>query len=260
MQDLTITLVQANQRWEDKEANLSNYDQLLKNVSNTDLIVLPEMFHTGFSMKTEKLAETMNNSMGISWLKHTAYSKKTAIYTSLIIKERNCFFNRGVFVEPSGKISVYDKRKCFGLAGEDKFFNAGNQESIVSYKHWKFQLQICYDLRFPEIVRNRITANDEAAYDVILYIANWPERRNIHWKTLLKARAIENQSYVVGVNRVGIDGSQLSYSGDSAVIDALGYENTLSEGIEEFKSIIISKQNLDDVRATLPFLKDIDKA
>lgn len=256
MQDLKVALVQANQIWENKEENLKNYDRLLETLSGVDLILLPEMFHTGFSMNAENLAETENSSQGLEWLKNMAKNKNAAIYTSIIFKENNCYYNRGVFVEPTGVIYKYDKRKTFGLAGEDKVYTAGTAETIVNYKGWKFQLQICYDLRFPEIVRNRILPNHLPAYDVILYVANWPQRRREHWKTLLRARAIENQSYVLGVNRVGIDGKELEYSGDSMLIDSLGNTELCKESKEEVVNFELSYDMLLKTREMLPFLKD----
>lgn len=257
MRDLKIALVQANQIWEDKMENLAHYEELIAELSDVDLILLPEMFHTGFSMNAEQLAEKMENSLGLEWLRKSAKEKNSAIYTSLIIEENDTFYNRGVFVRPDGSISIYNKRKTFGLAGEDKIYTSGNSEIIVDYLGWKFQLQICYDLRFPEIVRNRIATNHFPAYDVILYVANWPQRRNVHWKTLLKARAIENQCYVVGVNRVGTDANDLSYSGDSICIDALGHEDPCETGKEDVKVVTLSKQDLDTTRTALPFLKDL---
>lgn len=257
MQDLKIALVQANQIWENKEENLKNYNRLLETISKVDLILLPEMFHTGFSMNAENLAENMETSLGIAWLKETAKKHSAAIYTSLIIHDDEKFYNRGVFIEPSGAISFYNKRKTFGLAGENKVYTAGTNETIVTYKGWKFQLQICYDLRFPEIVRNRISTNLLPAYDVILYVANWPQRRIEHWKTLLKARAIENQSYVLGVNRVGTDGKELKYTGDSMLIDAMGNISKCRESIEEVKIVELTFVNLSETRELLPFLKDV---
>jgi predicted amidohydrolase len=256
MQDLKIALVQANQIWENKTANLSNYEALLENISAIDLILLPEMFHTGFSMNVEQLAETMNDSMGLGWLKSTAKSKNAAIYTSLIIKENGSYFNRGVFIQPDGAITFYDKRKLFGLAGESDFFKAGETETIVAYKNWKFQLQICYDLRFPEIVRNSFSSNQSANYDVILYVANWPEKRISHWKTLLAARAIENQCYVIGANRVGEDGKGLIYSGESKFIDGIGTEISLTKDKEMLQIVTLQHKELAEIRKTLPFLKD----
>lgn len=255
MHDLRISLVQANQIWEDKQANLQHFEQLINDVS-TDLLVFPEMFHTGFSMDPEKLAEKMTDSQGLAWLKRIAAEKNAACYTSLIIEENNCFYNRGVFVEPSGKITVYDKRKCFGLAGEDLVFTAGKKPSIVEYNGWKLNLQICYDLRFPEICRNEMI-DGKGIYDVLLYVANWPERRKHHWNSLLVARAIENQCFVVGVNRVGIDANALIYSGNSVVINALGEaEATTNESTEQIVTIAINKDSLTETREKLPFLKD----
>jgi predicted amidohydrolase len=255
MRDLRITLVQANQIWEDKQANLRHYEQLISGVS-TDLIVFPEMFHTGFSMNPEKLAEKMTDSQGLAWLKRIAAEKNAACFTSLIVEENNCFYNRGVFVEPAGKITVYDKRKCFGLAGEDLIFSAGENTSIVAYMGWKINLQICYDLRFPEICRNEVK-DETALYDVLIYVANWPERRKHHWNSLLVARAIENQCFVVGVNRVGTDANALIYSGNSVVINALGETEATTNEIEEcIVTAIIDKKALNDIRSKLPFLKD----
>lgn len=254
MQNLTVTLVQADQIWENIQANLDHYDELISKVEQTDLIVLPEMFQTAFSMNTS-LAEDMNGP-SIAWLKKTASEKNCAIYTSLMISENNAFYNRGVFVFPSGELATYDKRKTFGLANENDYFTAGEKEQIVSWKGWNIQLQICYDLRFPEICRNRITQNGEAAYDLILYVANWPEKRSAHWKALLKARAIENQSYLIGVNRVGVDANDFSYSGDSKVINALGEEIKLPPKLEICDSHVISKAELFKIREMLPFLRD----
>ena len=256
MQDLNVAVVQANQIWENKTANLSNYEALLENKSAIDLILLPEMFHTGFSINVERLAETMDNSMGLDWLKSTAKSKNAAIYTSLIIQENGSYFNRGVFIQPDGAMNFYDKRKLFGLACEGDFFKAGKTETIVAYKNWKFHLQICYDLRFPEIVRNSFSSNQSANYDVILYVANWPEKRISHWKTLLAARAIENQCSVIGANRVGEDGKGLIYSGESKFIDAIGTEISLSKDKEMVQIVTLKNIELTEIRKTLPFLKD----
>lgn len=255
MQNLKVAIVQADQSWENKEANFENYSKLLKLVSGVDLIVLPEMFHTGFSMNT-KLAEKMEDSIGISWLKELAKSKNSAVYTSMIIEENSNFYNRGIFITSEGELSTYDKRKTFGLAGEDKIYKSGSEETIINYKNWRFQLQVCYDLRFPEIVRNRLDSNQKPVYDVILYVANWPQRRIVHWQTLLKARAIENQSYVIGVNRVGIDANELIYSGGSACIDAMGEDAFIDSGKEHVKIVSLSKENLNLTREQLPFLKD----
>lgn len=255
MQDLRITFVQADQIWEDKPANLKHYEELLKSVSATDLILLPEMFQTGFSMNTQSLAETMENSSGISWLKQQAKEKHAAFYTSLIIEENGNYYNRGVFVEPSGKLTCYDKRKLFGMAEESTHFTAGTQEVIVEYLGWKINLQICYDLRFPENSRNG-AIDGKAVYDLLLYVANWPERRIHHWSSLIPARAIENQCYVAGLNRVGTDNLGLSYTGQSKLINLLGEELSNLSNSESVITYSISYLELEQWREKLPFLKD----
>ena len=254
MQDLKVTLVQADQVWEDKQANFSNFERLLKDVE-TDLIVLPEMFQTGFTMNTS-LAENSNSSPSIEWLKKIAKEKDAAIYTSLMIEEDGKTYNRGVFIQNNQSDIHYNKRKTFGLAREDDHIQAGNSETIVEYKGWKLQLQICYDLRFPEIVRNKILPNLLPAYDVIVYVANWPEKRSAHWNALLTARAIENQSFVIGVNRIGEDQNGLAYSGNSKMIDALGEEFSLEPSVECLKTFVLKIDELNQVRKSLPFLKD----
>ncbi len=254
MQDLRIALVQADQQWEAKTANTANYESLLETIEGVDLILLPEMCTTGFTMNAVELAEDFSNSSSLNWLKKLAKSKNSAIYTSLIIQDDGKFRNRGLFVEPNGNVHVYDKRKSFGLAGEDRVFTAGATEKIVSFRGWNIQLQICYDLRFPEIVRNRIT-NGLPAYDLILYTANWPSKRGHHWSTLLTARAIENQCFVAAVNRIGEDGKGLTYSGDSTVIDPLG-ETMFQLASEQVEITKLSKEKLHSVREQLPFLKD----
>lgn len=256
MQDLNLTFIQTNQFWEDKLANLSMFESYFDQIRGTDLVVLPEMFHTGFSMSTEKLAEDWSQSEGINFLKIWSSKLNSAIYTSMIIQEDGKIYNRGVFIYPNGLLVKYDKRKSFGLGGEDKFFTAGNQEVIVDWKGWKINLQICYDLRFPELVRNHMKA-DSAAYDIILYVANWPQKRIHHWDSLLKARAIENQCYVAGVNRVGIDGNALEYSGGSVVYNALGEKICFAEDFQnQVKSVTLNSMTLNEIRVSLPFLKD----
>lgn len=255
MQDLNISIVQADQFWEDKNKNYDNYAQLLKDVS-CDLILLPEMFNTGFSMNVSELAEEWKSGYAFSWLKDMAIQKEAAIYTSLIVKENDETFNRGVFVHPSGRINYYDKRKSFGLAKEDLHYSSGNKETVVNYLGWKIQLQICYDLRFPELVRNRIESDGKPAYDVILYVANWPDKRSVHWNSLLKARAIENQCYVAAANRVGIDHNNLSYSGYSQILDPLGENVAVLRNKEGVISDQIKKETIQLIRNTLPFLKD----
>ena len=256
MQDLKISLIQVDQLWEDKSGNFSLYESYFNELIDMDLILLPEMFQTGFTMNTEKLSEDWQASEGIEFLKQWSNKLQSAIYTSLIINEEEKIYNRGIFVFPDGVITKYDKRKSFGLGGEDQFFTAGGKETIVTLKGWKINLQICYDLRFPEMIRNRMEG-EKAAYDLLLYIANWPEKRIEHWTTLLKARAIENQCFVAGVNRVGTDGNVLKYSGGSVIYDALGQcISTARNHQAEIVFGTLSGTELMNTRKNLPFLKD----
>lgn len=258
MQDLTLTLVQFDQAWEDKQTNLSRLDSLLVDLpDHTNLVLIPEMFHTAFTMNGKTLAETMDDSIALSWLRKTATQHDVAIYTSFIARDGDLLFNRGVFVQPDGAIHIYDKRKTFGLAGEHEVYSKGSEECIVSWKGWKINLQICYDLRFPENIRNGISEDGKPRYDLLLYVANWPERRSLHWKTLLQARAIENQCVVAGVNRVGTDANSLFYTGDSMICSALGEQIVTGEaGKSQLLTATLSFTELNETRGKLPFLID----
>ncbi|MFM7005906.1 MAG: nitrilase-related carbon-nitrogen hydrolase [Flavobacteriales bacterium] len=255
MQDLKIGILQLDQIWQDKQANFERIATFLKEGKELDILLLPEMFHTGFSMEVS-LADDWKNSEGLHFLKDLARKYNTAIYTSIMIKDAPNFYNRGVFIEPSGKIATYDKRKAFGLGGEDKYFTVGQSETIVLYKDWRINLQICYDLRFAELIRNRIEENGAAAYDLLLYVANWPQKRILHWDTLLQARAIENQCYVAACNRVGKDGNLLEYNGHSQVFDMFGAKSLALPEQEGFFVVQLSGSALQDGRKLLPFLKD----
>lgn len=257
MQDLKVTLVQTNQFWEDKEANLSHFESHIDQIDQlTDIIVFPEMFHTGFTMNAKTLAENMDGR-GVSWLKDQAKKKNAAVVASLIIEEKGAFFNRMLFVTPEGKIEKYDKRKLFGLAKEDEHYSPGSKNTIVEHKGWKILLQVCYDLRFPENARNHVSKG-VSDYDAIIYVANWPEKRSLHWKVLLQARAIENQCYVLGLNRVGEDANKFSYSGDSCIISPLGEVEQYSSHEEILLNDMLEAETLRETRGKLPFLKDMD--
>ena len=257
MRDLTITLVQIDQAWENKKQNIALINDLLSSDFKTDLILLPEMFNTAFSMNAIELSEDIENSESIQQLKNWARQKNAAIYTSLMIKEVDKFYNRGCFVYPDGEICYYDKRKLFTLGGEELVFTAGQKEQIVSYLGWRINLQICYDLRFSECVNNTIDEYGNSKFDLLLYVANWPEKRILHWETLLRARAIEHQCFVVGVNRIGKDGNGLQYSGQSMIIEYSGKSMlTLNQEYENVKSLSLSKRALCIYREELPFLRD----
>jgi omega-amidase len=255
MQNLRVGFLQLDQIWEQKQSNFSRISELLQASEQLDLLLLPEMFHTGFSMNID-LSDDWRNSEGLAYLKVLAQQKHMAIYTTLMVKDGPQFYNRGVFVEPNGNVSIYDKRKSFGLGGEDQFFTKGTEEQIVHYKNWKINLQICYDLRFPELIRNRQYSDGTVAFDILLYVANWPQKRIEHWDALLKARAIENQCYVVACNRIGIDGNGLTYNGHSQIIDMLGNSLVFPLEQERFCVVELDYHNLMHGRKELPFLKD----
>ncbi len=258
MSDLSFTLIQTQLRWEDKEHNLLNLEKKINGIhAPTHVVVLPEMFPTGFSMKPELLFETMNGKV-IQWMKRIASEKKIIITGSVIIQENNQYFNRLIWMLPNGEFGQYDKRHLFAFAGEDRSFTHGSKRLIASANGWRINLQICYDLRFPVWSRQQMSGNKELEYDVLVYVANWPEKRADAWKLLLRSRAIENQSYVIGVNRVGMDGNGIHYTGDSMVIDPLGEILYHNENKEEVYTIRLSKNLLQEARAKFPFWRDAD--
>ena len=255
MQDLKIALLQFDQAWEKRQNNWAIVEGMLDGANAVDVFVLPEMFDTGFSMNTSLAEEWGEGNSSLIFLKKISKKYQSAIYTSVMCRDGLRFVNRGVFVRPDGEINIYDKRKSFGMGGEDQHYQSGSLESIVSYKGWNINLQICYDLRFPELSRNRIERNCPA-YDVLIYVANWPEKRIEHWKVLLKARAIENQCFVVGVNRIGEDGNKYNYSGDSLIFNALGTALIQPNCVSQVMYSALNHKELVEVRTTLPFLKD----
>ena len=272
MAPLTITTIQTNLVWENKNANLQLLGKKINGLQEkTEIVVLPEMFSTGFSMQPKLFAETMEGET-VQWMKEISSSNKIILTGSLIIEENEQFYNRLIWMLPNGEFGYYDKRHLFGLAQEDKYYTAGNKRLIASVKGWKINLQICYDLRFPLWARNRIVPIEKSIeeesqkspetrpeFDVLLYVANWPERRSHAWKTLLCARAIENQCYVVGVNRVGMDGNNVSHSGNSLVIDPLGEVLYHMADEEDIFTITLQKEWLNDIRRKYPFWKDADE-
>lgn len=256
MQDLIIGLLQVDQAWQNPQENRNRIEAAIKNQSSADLILIPEMAFTGFTMNAEEYAEEWDNSESISWLKEQSLRYNTAFYTSLLIKSDGLFYNRGVFVSEGMVIAHYDKQHLFAFAGEDSVFESGNNQTIVSFKGWKINLQICFDLRFPEGSRNLVKGGNPA-YDLLLYVANWPSRRITHWDSLLLARAIENQCYVAAVNRVGVDGNHIEYNGHSCLIAADGsYVEPPIQGKEGLVLQSISYDKLIDIRKSLPFLKE----
>ena len=249
---MRVTLVQTDLFWEDAAQNRAMLDQKLQNIQPTDLVVLPEMFTTGFSMRPHQIAETTTGET-MQWLTQWAKKLNAAITGSLIIQSGQNYLNRMIWVQPDGHIEQYDKKHLFTLGGEHQHYTAGNDRVTVEWRGCRFRLQICYDLRFPVWSRNHDN------YDALIYVANWPERRAHAWRTLLMARAIENQSYVIGVNRIGTDGNGLHYIGDSTVIDYLGTPIFEAKGTEQVGSCTLNKHELASFRTSLPFLTDRDK-
>lgn len=262
MSSLSITLIQSALHWQDKAANLAMFKQQINAIKEkTEIVVLPEMFSTGFSMQPETLAETMNGET-LQWMQRVAAEKKIILTGSMIAVEEGRFYNRLVWMLPNGKYGFYNKRHLFAFAGEDARYTAGSKRLIASVKGWRINLLVCYDLRFPVWARQTPAAKlaDGAVfeYDLLMYVANWPEQRSHAWKTLLQARAIENQCYVVGVNRVGEDGNGIRYSGDSMVVDPLGEILYSKNGEEAIATIVLQKEKLEAIRAKFPFWKDAD--
>ncbi len=248
-------MVQASIIWEDRAANLKYYEALLKRIGGkTDLAILPEAFTTGFSMEVEKLADTMDGAT-IAAIKTWAEKYKLAVTGSFFVKERGLFYNRSFFIMPSGEAVFYDKRHLFRMSGEDRLFASGDKQAIVRYKGWNICLQVCYDLRFPVWSRN---VNNQ--YDLLVYVANWPEARRKAWISLLQARSIENQAYVCGVNRVGIDGKGFAYRGDSSIYSPKG-DKLADAGKREgiVRTCVLDRKKLDDFRSKFPAWKDADR-
>ena len=259
MNNLKVTTVQTNLHWENAEANRAMLEEKISAIStSTDVIILPEMFTTGFSMNAESQAEPMNFHT-TRWMKNMASKTSALILGSFIIKDGNNFFNRLLWVEPGGEIKTYDKRHLFRMAEEEKVYSSGNKILIAEWKGWKICPLVCYDLRFPVWSRNYFNKNSNTLhYDLLIYVANWPASRSYHWQTLLKARAIENLSFVVGVNRVGEDAKKIKYEGCSLIIDPKG-EIIVDGGNEE--SIITTELNANELngwRAKFPAYLDAD--
>lgn len=259
MATLSITTIQTNLIWENKQANLDLLQQKIHSIPYAlEVVVLPEMFSTGFSMQPHLFAETMQGDT-VNWMRQLAISKKIVLTGSLIIKEEGKYYNRLIWMLPNGQYGYYDKRHLFAFAGEDKHYAAGNKKLITSVKGFKINVQICYDLRFAAWASQQPKPQStHDMYDVLLYVANWPEKRNHAWKTLLQARAIENQCYVVGVNRVGTDGNENYYSGDSMVVDPLGQIQYTMAHAEDIHTFTIEKETINTIRNNFPFWKDVD--
>lgn len=251
MENLRITLIQPDIIWENPQANLDKYSTWFENLTETDVIVLPEMFTTGFSMQPVILKEKMDG-VAVNWMKNMARDKNAAVVGSLIIEEDGQVFNRAVWAMPDGRTAKYDKRHLFSMGQEHQYYVPGQEKTIVEFKGWRFCPLICYDLRFPVWSRNAEN------YDVLIYMANWPELRHNVWKNLLVARAIENQCYCVGVNRNGMDGAGINHIGDSALISPKGTSEFIGAA-ETHQTFELSYPDLHNFRKSFPVLDDRDQ-
>lgn len=255
MKPLRITPVQTSLSWESADQNLSHFAKLLSSVrkGSTDLILLPEMFTTGFTMNTRAVAEKMDGKT-VAWMHQTAKEKNAVICGSVVIEERGNYYNRLIWVQPDGKILHYDKRHLFRMAKEHLTYSPGKKKLIVELKGWRVCPLVCYDLRFPVWSRNT------GDYDLLLYVANWPERRRFAWSQLLIARAIENQCYVAGLNRVGVDGKEITYTGDSVVLDPFGEKiSKLKPSKTQIETVKLDPKVLLNARKNFPVMMDSDR-
>ncbi len=254
MQDLRVTIIQSPLHWKSISANLAMFEEKIWQIDQeTDLIILPEMFNTGFTMDVEELAEPMN-FITFKWMKQMAAQTKAVLTGSFIVKENNRFYNRLIWMQPDGTWNSYDKRHLFRMANEHEYFDSGEKKIIQLLKGWRICPLICYDLRFPVWARN----NDREKYDLLIYAANWPSPRVKAWDTLLSARAIENLSYCIGVNRIGKDGNGIKYSGHSAAYDAKGNTLTFLADTEDIETLQLSASSLIQVREKFPTHLDAD--
>lgn len=251
---LKITVFQGYLFWENIDKNLQNISLRLSGIrEKTNLIILPEMFNTGFTMNAPALAEPMGGKT-MEWMQKTAVQFDAVVTGTLIIQENDKYYNRLIWMRPDGSYECYDKRHLFALGKEHQTYTAGDKKLIVELNGWKICPMICYDLRFPVWLRNV-----GGEYDLLLFVANWPEKRALHWRSLIPARAIENQAYVIGVNRVGHDGNEVYHSGDSTCIDPNGNVVYYKRDEEDVYTFSINAEEVKKVRRALPFLKDADE-
>lgn len=256
MNNLSVHLIQTDLFWEQAEKNRRQFAEQIAAISApVDLIVLPEMFTTGFSMQAESLAETMDGKT-VEWMREQALKSGSAITGSFICKADGHFYNRLIFMHPDGHFDTYDKRHLFSMGDEHKHYSAGSKLLRVQYKGWTICPLVCYDLRFPVWSRN--TSSDP--YDLLIYVANWPERRSFPWSSLLVARAIENQCYVVGVNRIGLDGNSVEHAGNSVALDPKGAAlSAISPHTIAGETVVLDAKALADFRTQFPVLADADR-
>jgi len=254
---LKIALVQTELYWKDKTANMAMLEEKVLNLSSVvDLVILPEMFTSGFTMDAREVAEPMNFTT-TKWMKQIAAQTRAVVTGSIIIEEKGLFYNRLLWVNPDGKVDFYDKRHLFRMAGEGSHYEMGRERKVFELKGWKIMPQICYDLRFPIWSRNRVK-DGELEFDLIIYVANWPSPRISAWDVLLKARSVENLSYSIGVNRIGQDGNDVPYSGHSAAYNFKGDTLVFSDNKEEILYVDLDLDALQEYRTKFPAWMDAD--
>ena len=254
MKDLKITTIQTSLHWENVDENLLHFSKMIDGVEASDIIVLPEMFTTGFTMSPDKLAEE-HAGKGLQWMQQKAKEKNAVIVGSISVKDNGNYYNRLYWAKPDGTYEFYDKRHLFRMGNEHQHYTAGNKKLVLEYKGWKICPLVCYDLRFPVWSRNK----KENTYDVLIYVANWPEVRSYPWKQLLIARAIENQSYVIGVNRIGEDGNGIAHSGDTSMINPRGEIISKTQPHQDkAETVALSYTYLQDFRKVFPVMLDGD--
>lgn len=259
MQNMNLTLLQTNLQWENAEANLAHFDRLISRINGpTDLILLPEMFNTGFSMQAATLAETMDGPT-LRWLKTKAAQNQSVIMGSLIVREEGVYYNRLAVAFPDGSIRHYDKRHLFRMADEHLTYTGGNKLLTIEIKGWKIRPFVCYDLRFPVWSRNTFDPDTGWQYDLAVYVANWPATRAHAWKSLPVARAIENQAWTATLNRIGSDGKGHAYRGDSQVINSYGEVIVHLADAEHVKTVVLDRASLDKHREAFPVGRDADR-
>jgi len=256
--DLKVSIIQTKIFWQEPEKNRDWLTEKLEMLyGTTDIIVLPEMFTTGFTMDASRFAEPIDGPT-MQWMHQIAAKHRAAVVGSYIIKDKDKFYNRLIWMLPDGSFEYYNKRHLFRMSGEQNHYQGGGSRVVVKYKGWKICPLVCYDLRFPVWSRNRFI-NQEYDYDCLIYVANWPERRSHAWKSLLVARAIENQSYLVAVNRIGIDGNDINHSGDSGVFDFLGNRISKTERFgDKVETVTLMKNDLLEFRKQFPVSLDAD--
>ncbi|MEX2594216.1 MAG: amidohydrolase [Anditalea sp.] len=258
MENLKIALFQTNLYWQNREANLAMLEEKIWSMEKpVDLIILPEMFPTGFTMESKEMAEPMNFTT-TKWMKQMAAQTRSVVTGSVIIKDSGKLFNRLLWATPEGEVSYYDKRHLFRMANEEEHYDMGKENIFVGLKGWKILPQICYDLRFPVWSRNKADANGKGLYDLVLYVASWPAPRISAWDILLKARAVENLSYAIGVNRIGQDGKGVTYNGHSGAYDFKGRTLAFSKDMDEILMVDLDHEELIAYRSKFPAWKDAD--